>query len=174
MALTLDATVGGANANSYNTQAENDALLEAVPWASATWAALTSAIKDVNSVRATFALDVEFDYLGNRADLTTPQALEWPRANVVILDRGTIASNIIPSEIKQAQAELAHYYSQQTEQPEAAAGLSDLELPGGLKLGFKESTVRSTGAIPPHIGQIIRKFLVSSQSSGAFAAVVRG
>lgn len=171
MALTLDATVGGAAANSYIDAAAADALMEAVPWAAAPWALLTTAQKELNLVRSTLALDIEYDWLGFRAAGT--QALEWPRGGVYVADRGTVATNSIPIEIQRATAELAYFNSQQTAEPEASAGLKKVTLPGGLGVEFRESTVTRSAAVPEHIEKMIRKFVTQAQSGGYAVRVVR-
>ena len=165
MALVLDATAGGANANSYVTQARADALLEATPFATA-WAIVGSGTKDACLVHATSVLDIEFDWQASRTDLTTPQALEWPRTGVYIYDRGTISSSEIPLEIERATAHLAFHYSQLDDQPETEAGVKSIELPA-VKLAFKESQIRQAEAIPDLVRAMIRKLLAGSMPANA-------
>lgn len=163
MALTLDATVGGATSNSYVTQARATALLEATPFSTA-WAAVTA--KDECIVHATTMLDVTFDWVGNRTDLVTPQALEWPRVNAYVDDRGPVIPNAaIPIEVERATAHLAYFYSQQTAQPEDSAGVESVEVPPGVKLKFKPTQVPDTPATPSYIRDMVRKLIVSGAGS---------
>jgi hypothetical protein len=81
MAIVLDATIGGANANSYLTLAAAQALIDGfvedddvVAWASATTDQKNRALAS-----ATQRLDRE-RFLGARA--TDTQALQWPRTGV--------------------------------------------------------------------------------------------
>jgi hypothetical protein len=105
MAVTLDATVGGASANVYVTVVEADAYLEARLNSSA-WTgtepkkiALVEATREVSLAR----------YQGNVAADT--QALTWPRTGVVDPDATSsyteYASDVIPQRVKDATCELA-------------------------------------------------------------------
>lgn len=165
MALTLDATVGGASSNSYLDRTAADSIMEENPHASATWIALTDAVKDVNLVRATRVIDAEFDWLGYRANLTVTQSLEWPRGGVYVRDRGTIATNIIPIEIQRATSEYAYYLSQQSAQPETTAGLKSIKLPA-VELHYKELQISDTPEIPTYIQRWVQKFITSTATLG--------
>lgn len=161
MALTLDATVGGANANAYATRARVIAILEENPFAAA-FLALPGATQDINIVYASLLFDVEFDWIGEAA--STTQAMEWPRRNATVLSRivTTVPSNIIPIEIERGVAEYANYLSLQTELPAESAGLKSVAFPGGLKVDFKDSTVRGTNAIPDIVRDLVAKFVSTS------------
>jgi len=81
MTITLDTTIKGANANSYATIAELDAILIADPNAS-TWFTLgaqgvESEAKKGIAVTGTWALDAYMDYHGYPT--TDTQALQFPR-----------------------------------------------------------------------------------------------
>lgn len=102
MAVVIDATVGGAAANSYSTQLEVDAYAEASSYAAA-WAAVLSASKSAKIVRAARLLGV-LAFPGWRA--TSTQALPWPRAGVETPAGGAYDTTSIPSAVKAAQAEL--------------------------------------------------------------------
>jgi len=103
MALTLDATVGGASANAYLTATEATAYLEGHVNAAA-WTAATTGAQEQALVAATRRLDQD-DWRGGKAD--PAQALRWPRAYVTDADGNDLATDAIPREIKDATAELA-------------------------------------------------------------------
>ena len=81
MAITIDATAGGANANSYLTLSDANAIIDGLvedgdvtAWASAT---------DDQKNRALYTAAQRLDrerYLGARA--TDTQSLQWPRTGV--------------------------------------------------------------------------------------------
>jgi len=77
MPATIDATVGGASANSYLTISAADdiaaTMLGTLAWTSATTDERTRAL-----ITATRGLDT-LDWIGDRA--TTTQALDWPRSD---------------------------------------------------------------------------------------------
>ena len=121
MPITIDATVGSADANSYVTAAEMttycESRLNASIWtaADAQLPALVEATRDLTLL----------DYKGSRVDST--QVLAWPRAYCpnpdspdVLLDPTAIivsdgppfyyASDVIPDRVKNATCELALQY----------------------------------------------------------------
>lgn len=76
MALTIDATPGGANANSYATEAEAAAYFEADVVFGPVWALLSAEEKRKRLVFATRTLE-RLDFLGDPE--TDTQALAFPR-----------------------------------------------------------------------------------------------
>lgn len=103
MALVLDATVSGANANAYVTRAEADAYFEG-RMSAAIWTAAASADKDKALVNAASRLDHEV-YTGVPA--TTTQRLQWPRLRVIDESGNSVLSTVIPRRIREAACELA-------------------------------------------------------------------
>jgi hypothetical protein len=81
MAITIDATVGGANANSYLTLTDANAIIDGlVEDADVTaWSSATDDQKNRALYTAAQRLDRE-RYLGARA--TDTQSLQWPRTGV--------------------------------------------------------------------------------------------
>lgn len=108
MALTLVATVGGANSNSYATVAEGDTYHESRLNASA-WTAASSTNKAIALVMATRTLDTMYEWEGAPSYcLTTDQALSWPRWAVLNKERDDyIAVDVLPVQLKNATIELA-------------------------------------------------------------------
>ena len=102
MAAVVDATLSGANSNSYVTLAEAEAYFLTVPHAEH-WTGSNDA-KNRVLISATRYLDV-FTYYGERC--TTTQALKWPRKKFKV-DGVEINCTFIPSQIKSATFELAH------------------------------------------------------------------
>jgi hypothetical protein len=102
MAATINATPGAADANSYLTlqeaQSYAETELSASDWETATNDQRTRAL-----ITATRALDL-LSYVGNRS--TTTQALAWPRQGFTTGEKA-YTSTEVPTEIKQAQWELA-------------------------------------------------------------------
>jgi hypothetical protein len=166
MAISIDATVGGASANSYLTLAAANSLIEGlvqnddvVAWASAT---------DDQKNRALYSATQRIDrerFLGARA--TDTQSLQWPRTGVRKPDTyiNTYAVGFpfrittdyftdteIPDQIKKAQAELAVYLNNNKD----GLGLSGLEDYKNVKIGNLDVTPNNYGAtgadrIPPMV-----------------------
>ncbi|WP_286876292.1 DnaT-like ssDNA-binding protein, partial [Marinimicrobium sp. UBA4509] len=129
MAVTIDATAGGASANSYMTLAQADAYVEAMI-SSADVTAWSTGSDDTRNRALTAAaqrLDRE-RFIGARA--TDTQALQWPRTGVRKPDTyvNTYATGFpfrisedyftdteIPDQIKRAQVELAVYLKNNVE-----------------------------------------------------------
>ena len=150
MAVVIDATVGGANANSYLTLADAQAIIDGfVEDADVTaWASATTDQKNRALFTATQRLDRE-RFLGARA--TDTQALQWPRTGVRKPDTyiNTYAVGFpfrittdyytddeIPQQIKYAQALLAVYLHNNT----SGLGLSGLEDYKNVKIGSLDVT----------------------------------
>lgn|SRR5512146_449025 len=113
MTLTIDATVGGASANSFVTEAEQIAYmaarLNATAWTTVSGATCTETEKTA-MIEATRDL-TKLPWQGLQA--ADAQALAWPRWNVVNPDSSVLAlfdTDDIPQRVKNAQMELAFQY----------------------------------------------------------------
>ena len=101
--------IGGNDYNVYASVAEADLYLAADPGRSTTWAAYTEDQKEQGLVQATRYLD-SFTWRGNLTDETTPQATEWPRANLTDKNGLTVNSATVPQEIEDATIILAYEF----------------------------------------------------------------
>ena len=99
MALTLVATAGGLTSNTYCTQAEALTYHEAHLYAS-TWTGATSANKDKALAMATRLLDEQINWYGWKS--SNNQALAWPRTGIYDKEGVSLASNTIPTFLKNA------------------------------------------------------------------------
>ena len=178
MAITIVATPGAANANSYLTLAAAELIIEGfvqdddvVAWASATTDQKNRAL-----FSATQRIDRE-RFLGARA--TDTQALQWPRTGVRKPDTyiNTYAVGFpfrittdyftdteIPPQIKYAQTVLAVFLHNNTD----ALGLSGLEDYKNVKIGSLDVTPNvgfgAVGAdkVPP----LMERYLTGLRISG--------
>lgn len=103
---TIDATVGGASANSYVTEVEADAYWDK-HFHNANWNARSSADKQTLCIMATRVLDYYVDWVGRKA--SDVQALRWPRYDVEDIDGYWIDGDEIPTFLKEATSELADH-----------------------------------------------------------------
>ena len=177
MAITIDATAGGASANSYLTLSDANDIIDGLvqdddvtAWASAT---------DDQKNRALYTAAQRIDrerFLGARA--TDTQSLQWPRTGVRKPDTyiNTYAVGFpfrittdyftdeeIPDQVKKAQAILAVYLNNNKD----GIGLSGLEDYKSVKIGNLEVTPNQYGAtgadrIPP----IIERYFTGLRISG--------
>jgi len=108
-AVTIDASVGGANSNSFVTRAEAQSYFEGRLGAGK-WEPDSTELTDQDRalVMSTSRLDIEKFY-GNRVSLT--QRLSWPRSGIVI-DGVAVAQTALPRQLKEACFELALAYLQ--------------------------------------------------------------
>ncbi len=186
MAISIDATVGGANANSYLTLAAAELIIEGlVQDADVTaWASATTDQKNRALYTATQRIDRE-RFLGARA--TDTQALQWPRDGVrkpdtyintyavgfpfrITADYYTTTE--IPDQIKKAQAWLAVYLNNNKD----GMGLSGLEdyksvSIGSLSVQVAGANATATGAdrLPP----IFERYLTGLRISGPGNIAIR-
>lgn len=138
MPVTLIATAGDANANSYATLAEATAYHDTHLYGS-TW---TDADPDDQAralIWATRILDAEVDWVG--AKYTAAQALRWPRSSVLDRDGYTVAVDAIPTFLKQATAELARWLLTEDRTAERGFGITRLKA-DVVELEFDKSDER--------------------------------
>lgn len=152
MSITIDTTIGGATANSYNAVAQVDAYaIGAQPSDAAAWAALaTDDAKAVFLIRATRVLDtVPFSGLL----VSTTQALQWPRVGVDIpvgfgLFFGFYGAyyppTVIPPAVMEAHARLTLFLAvNATNDPFSTGDAGPLS---ALKVGSLDLTFRAGAA----------------------------
>ena len=178
MAIVIDATVGGANANSYLTLVQAQAIIDGfvVDADVQHWGSGNDDSRNRALFTATQRLDRE-RFLGARS--TNTQALQWPRTGVRRPDTyiNTYAvgfpfrittdyfdDNEIPIQIKYAQAVLAVFLHNNTD----ALGLSGLEDYKNVKIGSLDVTPNvgfgAVGAdkVPP----LMERYLTGLRISG--------
>jgi len=186
MAIAIDATVGGANANSYLTLAAAELVIEGFVQDDdvTAWASATNDQKNRALYTATQRLDRE-RFLGARA--TDTQALQWPRTGVRKPDTyiNTYAVGFpfrittdyytdteIPDQIKKAQCVLAVYLNNNKD----GMGLSGIEdyksvQIGTLRVESAGASASATGAdrVPP----IYERYLTGLRISGPGNIAIR-
>jgi len=138
VAATIDATLGGASANSYVTLADANSYFESVP-NSSTWTDKTDDQKNRALISATRWIDA-LSFYGDRCSET--QALKWPREDYKV-DGIAWVCTIIPASIKVATFELARALANDTDAITGSTGTTGIydqvEL-GDLKVKYKESS----------------------------------
>lgn len=102
--MALDATIGGASADTYGTVAEADAYFTAR--AIAAWTG-TDAAKEAALRRAATYLDNVYRGRWKGQKVDREQARAWPRAWVVDTDGYSVEADTIPTVVKNAQFEAA-------------------------------------------------------------------
>ena len=177
MAVTIDATVGGASANSYITLSDAQDIIDGfVEDADVTaWGSATDDQKNRALYTATQRLDRE-RFIGARA--TDTQALQWPRTGVRKPDTyvNTYATGFpfrisddyftdeeIPDQVKRAQVVLAVYLNNNKD----GIGLSGLEDYKRVKLGNIEVEPDKTGAVgADRVPPLLERYLTGLRISG--------
>ena len=106
MAVTLNAVLGGEQANSYVTMADAIGIAENVP-GGGDWAALGEEERNLSLIQATRWLET-LNYGGNRCSAT--QRLKWPRSGATC-DGVTSSCTAIPHQIREAEVLLAIQYT---------------------------------------------------------------
>ena len=177
MAVTIDATAGGANANSYITLAEADTFVEAMISSSdvSKWTTGNDDTRNRALTAAAERLDRE-RFLGARA--TDTQARQWPRTGVRKPDTyvNTFSTGFpfrisddyytdteIPDQVKRAQIELAVYLKNNVDGI-SLAGLEDFK---SVKIGSLQVTPDKTGAIgADRVPPMFERYLTGLRISG--------
>ena len=177
MAVTIDATAGGANANSYITLTEANSFVEAMISSTdvTAWSTGDSDLRNRALAAAAQRLDRE-RFLGARA--TDTQALQWPRTGVRKPDTyvNTYATGFpfrisddyftdteIPDQVKRAQIEMAVYLKNNVD----GIGLGGLEDFKNVKIGNLDVTPDKTGAIgADRVPPMFERYLTGLRISG--------
>jgi hypothetical protein len=177
MAVTIDATAGGANANSYITLDEANTFVEAMIESTdvGKWTTGTDDSRNRALTAAAERLDRE-RFLGARA--TDTQARQWPRTGVRKPDTyvNTYATGFpfrisedyftdteIPDQIKRAQIELAVYLHNNTDGI-SLSGLNDYK---NVKIGSIDVTPDKAGAVgADHVPPMFERYLTGLRISG--------
>jgi len=106
MAITIVATAGASNANSYVTEAELTTWIENRLHNTSAVSTATSDTKKKALVHATRLLDEQIEWKGDPSDADV-QALQWPRYGLYD-DKGEVLDeDTIPQRLKNAQMELS-------------------------------------------------------------------
>jgi hypothetical protein len=177
MAVSIDATAGGASANSYITLAEADTFVEAMVLGTDAnkWGSGNTDSRNRALTAAAQRLDRE-RFLGARA--TDTQALQWPRTGVRKPDTyvNTYATGFpfrisddyfadteVPDQVKRAQIELA-VYLHSNKDGISLGGLEDFK---NVKIGNLDVTPDKTGAVgADRIPPMVERYLTGLRISG--------
>ena len=184
MAVTIDATAGGANANSYITLTEANTFVEAMISSTdvSKWTTGTDDTRNRALAAAAQRLDRE-RFLGARA--TDTQSMQWPRTGVRKPDTylNTYATSFpfrisedyftdteIPDQIKRAQIELAVYLHNNTDGI-SLGGLEDFK---SVQVGSISVTPDKSGAIgADRVPPMFERYLTSLRISGPGNIAIR-
>lgn len=168
MALTIDATVGGANSNSYVTLLEANNYFEARLY-SDTWNNAQDDVKNRALVMATRRIGQETFY-GDRA--TDTQKLPFPRINIGRLD-GVELDNTIPDILKEAQFELAiHLLTVDMSKPSVDTSNIKSVKVGSLAVDYaidqNDNVSQSFDSLPPFVTSLLANLSRTVATGGSF------
>lgn len=120
---TIDATVGGVNANSYETLAEANTYFDerlplSLPWVASGDASIRALLMATRTLDAMSlphrtlrrGCDCNFYYTSRQwtgLPASATQRLAWPRVGMFDKNGNAIPSNVIPQALKDAESELA-------------------------------------------------------------------
>jgi hypothetical protein len=169
MACTIDAEVGGEDANSYLTIAEADTYFESHAYA-AVWEDGDDDTKCRALVTATRQLDTSFEWVGTVASST--QALLWPRDDAYGPNGYLHTTDEIPYNIQAATAELAQQLLESNRQADSdteTEGIQRLRLGAGLEIYFKSSVTAKP--IPDVVATLVGGYGVQKAAGGAGGAL---
>lgn len=156
---TLDATVGGADANSYATRADADTYFDNRLNATG-WSALSDDDKDRALITATSRIEQE-TFIGTPA--TETQALQWPRDGVVDRNGNDVPEDEIPQQVKNAQYEYALTLTGGTTQllPSGLDQFTEVKV-GSIQVKMKDGFIE--GQLPDNVYRELEEFLSTSRN----------
>ena len=164
--MALDATLGGASANSYVTVAEADAYF-ATSFGRTAWGSASAANKEIVLIESTRLLDLLVSWKGYVKSDT--QALRWPRTYVPNIDgrylESYISDSIVPKDVKNAVFELAYSLLSNGGFQASENELAKVKV-GPVSIDFSD-TVKSNG-LPKMVSDMIARwgeYTVASSNS---------
>lgn len=159
MAATIDATIAGANANSYVTLAEATSFFEEAALSTA-WDAASTDEKNRALISATRRLDQQ-DFRGAPVNPLTgtaesgTQALQWPRSGTGYL------TTVIPEPIKRATLKLAYsLLADPSFLQESGLENFDRAKVGPLEVDIRHS--QSAGDLPDDVARELEDLVLTS------------
>jgi hypothetical protein len=163
--MSLVATVGASNANSYVTVNEADAYFADRLYASA-WTGASSGDRAKALVTAARRLDQE-EFAGLK--VTTTQGMKWPRYDAYDQDGNWYPTDAIPQAVKDGQCELALELLKGDLLAESETkNLTSLKA-GPVELQFKDQ--QTSGALTAQVRRLLNH-LLATQSG--MVRMVRG
>jgi hypothetical protein len=162
--MSLNATVGGASANSFLTVDEATAYFANRLYASA-WTG-NAALQAAALITATQRLNQE-EYCGSYVTLT--QALKWPRVSTWDPDGRPYAFDAIPQALRDATCELALELLKNDLLAEVETKNLVALKAGPVELQFKE--VQRSGRLPEQVRRLIQHVL---ETQSGLVRMVRG
>lgn len=168
MAIVIDATSGGANANSYVTLAEAETYFDTRLYVTAWTEATSDDVKNRALAMACNRINQETFY-GTRE--TDTQRLPFPRIELGYLD-GILQDSIVPESLKEAQCELAlHLLSTDMSKPSVdTSNIQEVQV-GSLKAKYaidkNDNVSRSYDELPPFVLSLLDDFSRTVNSGGS-------
>lgn len=164
MAITLIATAGASDANTYTSLADAELYFE-TRLHSETWDDAVSEDKKAALLSATTFIDIAYDWAGYKA--TSEQSLRWPRTGVYDVDGFSVASTEIPSFLSDAISEMSFaILSDDRLLENATSGFSQLKV-GSIYMQMLSST--RAGIIPTTVDFLLSGYATrgaTGQQSG--------
>ncbi len=157
---TLDATLGGADANSYQTRVEAADFFSNHLYATE-WSSADNTRKDNSLIRACLRLEQE-TYKGSKTN--TEQRLKHPRAYVEDDEGNWYDQDEIIRAMKEAQCELALYYLKQNPDDAVDPALKQfkrLHIANAINLEMRDQ-LPATDALPDHVLRMISHLMQSA------------
>lgn len=170
MAITLDATVGGASSNTYATLAEANTYHDAHVYYE-NWTNASTDKKNRALAMATRLLDDNVRWTGSVVNDT--QALRWPRNGTYDADGILQGSDAIPQDVKDATAEYARHLIQSdlTATPDTQ-GFKEMKV-GELELVVDPADRDRIGLMPEVVRKMIEHLGTVKSQVGFQARVIR-
>jgi hypothetical protein len=172
MAVVIDATPGGANANSYVTLAVAKTYYEAHSHPEL-WEDADDDQRNRALVSATRLIDEHLDFDGYAVDET--QRLQWPRYGLLTANGFTLPSDAIPERLQMATAEYARFLLQADrsgERDDELNAIQELEA-GPVRVEFVENKTVARQVVPDEILAMLRIWVTSSPGRDTAVKLLR-
>jgi hypothetical protein len=173
MAIIIDATPAGPNANSYLTLAEANAYYAGHSHPEHWDDADDDEARNRALVTATRLLDEHLEYDGYVA--TATQRLLWPRGGLLGVTGYALESDVVPERVKQATAEYARFLLQSDrtgERDDELDAIAELKA-GPVEVKFLENEASSRRTVPDEVLAMLRLWTTAQPGRDVTAKLLR-
>jgi hypothetical protein len=157
--MAIDATPGGASADSFISLADADAYHSTDQiHTNVAWSALSTASKEAALKMATRIIDT-MSFLGQRVSIS--QALSWPR-QFALFDGIYLDATTVPDRVQWATAELANWLAvEDRAAPSAGNKLSRVAV-GSIEVEFRQTAAGILSDMPDTVVKFLRPLVTGS------------
>ncbi len=158
--MTLIATLGAVNSNSYVTESEADSYMENRAFAFSTWNSYNSTLKEQLLITSSQALDWYANWKGYK--VSEYQSMAWPRSSVIRGSGEEVLETELPLEVKTAVYEMAiSFFGGDRTEDDPLAGFGNVKIgPLSFSTGPEKPNQTNKKVMPEKVQKIVKDLIL--------------